>query len=105
MQSWSWFGCNTQCAAQCVGAWQPCSRRRIRARGALRRLIDRGPALRIHLYTIGWNEERMLPYFFQHYDRYIERYVTISDSFNRRHTRALGCPGKCYCAAVCAAKA
>lgn len=31
--------------------------------------------LNIHLYTISWNEERMLPFFFKHYDPIVERYV------------------------------
>jgi len=29
----------------------------------------------IHLYAICWNEERMLPYFFRHYERWVERFV------------------------------
>lgn len=35
---------------------------------------------RIHLYTMGWNEERLLPYFFRHYDRWVDRYVIYDDS-------------------------
>ena len=30
--------------------------------------------LKIHLYTLCWNEVRMLPYFFRHYDHLIDRY-------------------------------
>src|SRR5436190_8012883 len=29
----------------------------------------------IHLYTICWNEEYMLSYFFQHYDPVVDRYI------------------------------
>ena len=35
--------------------------------------------MRVHLYTICWNEERMLPFFFRHYDPLIERYVFYDD--------------------------
>jgi glycosyltransferase involved in cell wall biosynthesis len=34
---------------------------------------------RIHLYTMSWNEERMLPFFFRHYDPIVERYVFYDD--------------------------
>ncbi len=34
---------------------------------------------RIHLYTIGWNEELMLPFFFRHYDPWVDRYVIYDD--------------------------
>jgi hypothetical protein len=33
----------------------------------------------IHLYTLSWNEERMLPFFFRHYDPFVERYVFYDD--------------------------
>src|SRR5947209_6113221 len=29
---------------------------------------------RIHLYTLCWNDARLLPYFFRHYDRYVDQY-------------------------------
>ena len=35
--------------------------------------------LRVHLYTICWNEEYMLPYFFRHHDRVVDRYVIFDD--------------------------
>jgi hypothetical protein len=35
--------------------------------------------LRVHLYTIGWNEEAMLGFFFRHYDPWISRYVFYDD--------------------------
>jgi glycosyltransferase involved in cell wall biosynthesis len=33
----------------------------------------------IHLYTICWNEEFMLPFFFRHYDEFVDRYVVYDD--------------------------
>jgi hypothetical protein len=33
----------------------------------------------IHLYALCWNEERMLPYFFRHYDPIVSRYF-IADN-------------------------
>jgi GT2 family glycosyltransferase/glycosyltransferase involved in cell wall biosynthesis len=35
--------------------------------------------LRIHLYALCWNEARMLPFFFRHYDPFVERYVIFDD--------------------------
>ncbi|MBI4190914.1 MAG: glycosyltransferase family 2 protein, partial [Betaproteobacteria bacterium] len=35
---------------------------------------------RIHLYTMGWNEERLLPFFFRHYDPWVDRYVIYDDN-------------------------
>lgn len=32
-----------------------------------------------HLYTMAWNEERMLPFFFRHYDPWVDRYVVYDD--------------------------
>ena len=34
---------------------------------------------RVHLYTMCWNEERMLPFFFRHYDQWVDRYVIFDD--------------------------
>jgi len=34
---------------------------------------------RIHLYTLSWNEKKMLGYFFRHYDRFVDRYVFFDD--------------------------
>lgn len=31
--------------------------------------------MKIHLYSILWNEAPLLPYFFRHYDQFVERYV------------------------------
>ena len=33
----------------------------------------------IHLYTISWNEARLLGYFFRHYDRWVDRYFVHDD--------------------------
>jgi hypothetical protein len=35
--------------------------------------------MNIHLYTILWNEEDMLPFFFRHYDSIVDRYVVYDD--------------------------
>jgi glycosyltransferase involved in cell wall biosynthesis len=35
--------------------------------------------MNIHLYTILWNEEDMLPFFFRHYDSVVDRYVAYDD--------------------------
>lgn len=35
--------------------------------------------MRIHLYTISWNEMKMLGFFFRHYDPWVERYVFFDD--------------------------
>jgi len=34
---------------------------------------------RVHLYTVSWNEQAMLGYFFRHYDRFVDRYVFYDD--------------------------
>lgn len=33
----------------------------------------------IHLYTICWNEEAMLGFFFRHYDRFVDKYIFFDD--------------------------
>jgi hypothetical protein len=35
---------------------------------------------KIHLYTIGRNEEHILPYFFRHYDSFVDHYVFYDDN-------------------------
>jgi Glycosyl transferase family 2 len=35
--------------------------------------------MRVHLYTLSWNEMKMLGFFFRHYDPLIERYVFYDD--------------------------
>lgn len=42
----------------------------------------------VHLYSIVWNEEPMLPWFFRHYDRFVDRYVIFDDGSTDR-TREL----------------
>lgn len=34
----------------------------------------------IHLYTVCWNEEYILNYFFKHYDSFVDRYVFYDDN-------------------------
>jgi glycosyltransferase involved in cell wall biosynthesis len=34
---------------------------------------------RIHLYALCWNDARILPYFFRHYDPFVQRYVIYDD--------------------------
>jgi len=36
--------------------------------------------MEVHLYTIVWNEEEMLPFFFRHYDSLVTRYVVYDDN-------------------------
>jgi hypothetical protein len=38
--------------------------------------------MRIHLYTLSWNEMKMLGFFFRHYDPWVERYVFFDDGSN-----------------------
>jgi hypothetical protein len=35
--------------------------------------------VKVHLYTILWNEEDMLPFFFRHYDPLVDRYIIYDD--------------------------
>src|SRR5690348_230198 len=35
--------------------------------------------MRVHLYAQCWNEEFMLPFFFRHYDGFVDRYVIYDD--------------------------
>jgi len=34
---------------------------------------------KIDLYTICWNEEHMLPYFFRYYDQFVNKYIVFDD--------------------------
>lgn len=38
----------------------------------------------VWLYTMSWNEERMLPFFFRHYDPWVDRYVVYDDGSTDR---------------------
>jgi glycosyltransferase involved in cell wall biosynthesis len=40
--------------------------------------------LRVHLYAQCWNDAFMLPYFFRHYDRFVDRYVIFDDGSTDR---------------------
>ena len=51
--------------------------RRLTAR--LRALFSRSRPPVIHLYCLCWNEERMLPFFFRHYDPLVERYFVFDN--------------------------
>jgi Glycosyl transferase family 2 len=35
--------------------------------------------MRVDLYTVAWNEQRMLPFFFTHYAPWVERFVVFDD--------------------------
>jgi hypothetical protein len=62
----------------------------------LARRTRRRDKITIHLYALCWNEERMLPYFFRHYDPVVDLYF-IADSGStdgsvrllRRHRRVV----------------
>jgi hypothetical protein len=41
-------------------------------------------SLTVRLYATGWNEEKMLPYFFPHYDTLVSRYFVFDDGFTDR---------------------
>lgn len=40
--------------------------------------------MRLHLYALCWNEERMLPYFFRHYRPLVERFFIFDDDSTDR---------------------
>ena len=40
--------------------------------------------MKIDLYTIVWNEEEMLPFFFRHYDPIVDRYIVYDDGSTDR---------------------
>jgi glycosyl transferase family 2 len=35
--------------------------------------------MKVHLYTLTWNEADILPFFFRHYDPWVDRYVVYDD--------------------------
>ena len=43
--------------------------------------------MRVHLYSIVWNEEEMLPFFFRHYDSLVDRYVIYDDGSTDRRSK------------------
>jgi Glycosyl transferase family 2 len=50
--------------------------------------------VRVHLYTIVWNEEEMLPFFFRHYDALVDRYVVYDDGSTDRTLDMLAAHGR-----------
>ena len=63
--------------------------------------------LKIHLYCLCWNDARMLPYFFRHYDDIVERYfifdngstdgsLALLDSHPRVETTHFEVPGDSF---------
>jgi hypothetical protein len=61
---------------------------------AYRGAVRQTRIMRIHLYTVAWNEMAMLGFFFRHYDPWVERYVVYDDGsddgtldFLHRHPR------------------
>jgi hypothetical protein len=55
---------------------------------AFLRLLKRHHRITVHLHALCWNEERMLPYFFRHYDSIVDRYF-ISDHQSTDRSRDL----------------
>lgn len=49
-----------------------------------RALPERKRLLRVHLYAQCWNDEFMLPYFFRHYDPFVDRYIIFDDGSTDR---------------------
>jgi len=43
----------------------------------------------VHLYALCWNEERMLPYFFRHYDALVDRYFIYDNDSDDRSREIL----------------
>jgi glycosyltransferase involved in cell wall biosynthesis len=46
--------------------------------------MKRSAAVRVHLYAQCWNDEFMLPFFFRHYDSFVDRYVIFDDGSTDR---------------------
>jgi Glycosyl transferase family 2 len=60
----------------------PRSNKKVTGCSGLTAAIESGVAMRIHLYTLSWNEMKMLGFFFRHYDPLVERYVFFDDGSN-----------------------
>jgi hypothetical protein len=43
-------------------------------------------SLTVRLYATCWNEEKMLPYFFRHYDTLVSRYFVFDDGSTDRRS-------------------
>ena len=50
--------------------------------------------MKVHLYTILWNEEAMLPFFFRHYDSLVDRYIIYDDGSTDRTLEMLAAHGR-----------
>ena len=57
-----------------------------RLKRVLRRFWPRKP--RIHLYTICWNEAQILPFFFRHYESWVDR-IYVYDNGSTDESRAI----------------
>jgi Glycosyl transferase family 2 len=51
-------------------------------------MSDRAQCPVVHLYALCWNEERLLPFFFRHYDPFVTRYF-IFDHNSTDHSRQI----------------
>jgi hypothetical protein len=47
------------------------------------------PDICIHLYALCWNEEKMLPFFFRHYDALVDRYMIFDNDSSDRSRELL----------------
>ncbi len=52
--------------------------------GARVRSHRRNNATEVHLYAQCWNDELMLPFFFRHYDSFVDRYIIFDDGSTDR---------------------
>jgi glycosyltransferase involved in cell wall biosynthesis len=50
--------------------------------------------MEVHLYTIVWNEEEMLPFFFRHYDSLVSRYIVFDDGSTDHTLEILAAHGR-----------
>ena len=47
------------------------------------------PNICLHLYALCWNEEKMLPHFFRHYDALVDRYFIFDNASSDRSREML----------------
>jgi hypothetical protein len=52
---------------------------------------------RIHLYTLCWNDARLLPYFFRHYDDYVDQYFIYDNGSTDESLNILRDHGRVHC--------
>jgi hypothetical protein len=55
----------------------------------LSQIASQEPGLKIHVYALCWNEERMLPYFFRHYDEIADHYFIFDNGSTDRSLEIL----------------